>query len=218
MSSEIIKLYESYNDKKEEILYNLKKIIIYSGDLLEGNVFYNDKTLDLNFELYTKQLNLFYCGLQAKGRICEVGFNAGNSAMLMLLDIKNTILEFTIFDIGIHKYTLPCLEYISKVFNTVKFEYLIGDSSITMRSWINDNSDHIETYDIVHVDGGHSVESILNDIMYANILVKKNGLIIIDDTNNTNINKVVNLYLSEYSYEEIFIFNTMFYPHRIIKK
>jgi hypothetical protein len=52
----------------------------------------------------------------------------------------------------------------------------------------------------------------------ANILVKKGGIVIIDDTNVLHINKYVEFYLSSGKYREMDVLKTTGYPHRIIQK
>ena len=52
----------------------------------------------------------------------------------------------------------------------------------------------------------------------ANILVKKGGIVIIDDTNVLHINKYVEFYLSSGKYRELDVLKTEGYPHRIIRK
>jgi hypothetical protein len=210
--------YESYSVKKHKILTDLKGIIIDSNSLLEGNSFYVHESLHLYPDLYTKQLNLFWCGKQALTKICEIGFNAGHSTMLLLLGRKNTPLDFTIFDIGVHHYTKPCVNYITSQFPHVTFEYIEGDSTITMPNWIELNHTKIGLYDVVHVDGGHSDHCISNDMKNADILVKKGGIVIVDDTNMQHINNYVNLYVSSGKYKEMDVLQTKGYPHRIIQK
>jgi len=210
--------YENKNDEKKLYLNDLKNIIIKTKGYLEGNCFYYHTTLDLYPELYSKQLNLFWCGKQAVENICEIGFNAGHSTMLMLLGRNNTPLNFTIFDIGHHPYTKLCFEYIKNKFSHINFEYVEGNSIITMPEWINNHKEFINKYDVVHVDGGHSDDCISNDMKNTDLLVKKNGIVIIDDTNSEIINKYVDLYLSNGNYIELNLLSTYGYPHRIIKK
>lgn len=216
--NQIIKEYENHSNEKQKMLDDIKQIVIDSNSLLEGNSFYVHQSLDLFSDLYTKQLNLFWCGKQAKTRICEIGFNAGHSCMLMLLGRDNSPLDFTIFDIGQHAYTMPSIKYISSKFPHIKFEYLVGDSRLTMPNWILANQSLVGTYDVVHVDGGHSEDCILNDMKNADILVKKGGIIIIDDVNIDYINMYVDLYLSIGIYREMNVLQTEGYPHRIIQK
>jgi hypothetical protein len=138
--------------------------------------------------------------------------------MLMLLGRDTTSLDFTIFDIGHHPYTKPCLEYIKSHFEYINFEYIEGDSTLTMPKWIEANQSYLALYDVVHVDGGHSEHCISNDMKNADILVKNGGIVIIDDTNLSWINNYVDLYLSNGKYREIDVLKTSGYPHRIIQK
>jgi len=210
--------YENQNDTKLNILDGLKKLIIDSNGSLEGNSFYVHASLNLYPDLYTKQLNLFWCGKQANTKICEIGFNAGHSTMLLLLGRDNTPLDFTVFDIGHHPYTKPCLDYIKTQFPHINFEYIEGDSTVTMPAWIEANRPQLGLYDVVHVDGGHHEHHIFNDMKNADLLVKKGGIVIIDDTNLSYINKYVDLYVSSGTYREMDVLKTRGYPHRIIQK
>lgn len=217
--------YESTNDKRQVFLDDLKNIVINSNSYLEGNCFYHHQSFHIYPELYTKQLNLFWCGKQANINLCEIGFNAGHSAMLMLLgrDITplkyENYLNFTVFDIGHHPYTVPCYEYIKDKFSShVRFEYIEGDSTITMPDWINKHNELVGKYDVVHVDGGHTEHCISNDMINADILVKVGGIVIVDDTNDATINKYVDLYISGGGYIELKLLETHGYKHRVIKK
>ena len=210
--------YESKNDEKQIYLDDLKNIVIQSKTDLEGNCFYYDRSLNEFPELYSKQLNLFWCGKQAVENICEIGFNAGHSTLLLLLGRNNTPLNFTIFDIGHHSYTKPCIDYIKSKFSHVNFEYVEGDSILTIPNWIDNHKELINTYDVVHVDGGHQEQCIFNDMRNTDLLVKKNGIVIIDDTNDPAINKYVDFYISTGNYIELNLLPTYGYQHRIIKK
>jgi hypothetical protein len=99
----------------------------------------------------------------------------------------------------------------------VRFEYIEGDSALTMPNWIKENGAE-GSYDVVHVDGGHTESCISNDMKNSDILVKKGGILIVDDTNNDHINKYVDLYISNGTYTELNVLKTQGYPHRIIQK
>ena len=210
--------YESKNDEKQIILDELKNRIINSNVDLEGNCFYHHNTLIDYPELYSKQLNLFWCGKQAVEYMCEIGFNAGHSTMLFLLGRNGEPLNYTIFDIGSHPYTRPCFEYIQSKYTNVNFEYVEGDSTNTMSEWINNHKEFMYKYDVIHVDGGHSEHCIFNDMKNADLLVKKNGIVIVDDTHSDIINKIVDLYISSGNYVEMDLLKTVGYQHRIIRK
>lgn len=215
----LISEYDKYEDKKNEYVEALKQIIIDSKESPEGNIFYPHKTLNLLGTLKAKQANLFWSGKQATAKLCEIGFNAGHSAMVMLLGREQRPLDFTIFDIGEHKYTKPCYNYIQSKFSHVSFEFVEGDSTKTIPEWIKLHPSLTGTYDVVHLDGGHSEHCILNDMKHSDILVKKGGIIIIDDTNIPHINKHVEKMLLSGRYKEITdIVKTTQYIHRIIQK
>lgn len=210
--------YDSKNHKKLIYLNNLKQIIVNNKASLEGNCFYHHNTLKIYPDLYAKQLNLYWCGKAAEQNICEIGFNAGHSTMLMLLGRNEKPINFTIFDIGHHPYTKPCFDYVKSAFPFANFEYVEGDSTVIMPTWINNHKELLNTYDVVHIDGGHSEHCIQNDIKNTDLLVKKDGIVIIDDTNNSTINSYVDMYISSGNYIELNLLPTCGYPHRIIKK
>jgi hypothetical protein len=210
--------YERYNDTKEKMIQDIHNIILKSNEILEGNSFYQHQTLNILPELYAKQTNLFQFGKKTNTRICEIGFNAGHSTMLMLLGREKTACDYTIFDIGEHAYTRPCYEYLKNVFSHIQFELQEGDSTVTMPEWIRKNPDQIGTYDLIHVDGGHTEHCISNDMKNSDILAKVGCYIIIDDTNIPYINYYVDQYISSGKYKEVEINKTIVYPHRIIQK
>ena len=165
-------------------LNDIKEIVIETKEILEGNSFYLHQTFELQLYLIPKQLNLFSIGKLDSTRICEIGFNAGHSTFLILLgkELKNS-LDFTIFDIAEHSYTKPCFSYIQKKFPDVKFEFIEGDSTVKMPEYIDKNPSVIGSYDIIHLDGGHDEPYIVSDMKYSDILLKVDGLLIVDDTN-----------------------------------
>ena len=126
------KIYSEKEAVLEEHLSNLEKIIYECKVPLEGNAFYHHQSpgrwnegdkLVRHDMFINKQINLFWCGTLSNKKVCEVGFNAGHSALLLLLAREYSVnLEFLIFDICRHAYTKPCLEYIKKKFDDVKFE------------------------------------------------------------------------------------------------
>jgi hypothetical protein len=213
-----MELAQEYAEKYPEMviyLEDLKQIILehIPETKFEGNSFYHHQSIREYPELYNKQLNLFWCGKQVPSRICEIGFNAGHSAMLLLLASSAT--TFTIFDIGHHQYTQLCLNYIEHIFPQVAFEYIVGDSTQTMPTQMEGRH---QTYDLVHVDGGHSEFCATSDMKHADILLKPGGIMVVDDTDAPQINGLVNLYLASGKYEVVDVLKTFGYPHRVIRK
>lgn len=202
----------------EIYLADIMNIVQQIGEPLEGNSFYHHQTLNRYSELLNKQINLYWAGKEATKKVCEIGFNAGHSALLFLLGKENMPLDFTIFDIGVHKYTKPALDYLKSQFTKVNFEYVEGNSIQLMPKWIENNLEKIGTYDLVHVDGGHSEECIVNDMKNSTQLVRVGGLLIIDDTNVSYISAEVDKYIQSGNFVEMDILQTTGYEHRMLKR
>jgi hypothetical protein len=204
----------------DNYINDIKKIVQESNEALEGNLFYtNCSNFKTHEHLKLKQETILKISKFAQNKICEIGFNAGHSSLLFLLGIGSKDIEFTIFDINNHKYTIPCFEFLKSKFLNVKFKFIEGNSIITIPKFIL-NLSELNSYDIVHVDGGHSIECITNDMKNADLLCKKNGYIIIDDTNMSHINNIVDLYISQNKYKEINFHNekNLIYSSRVIQK
>lgn len=201
----------------------LQAIIVASNEPLEGNSVYIHNSLTKSDRLVSKRLNLFWAGRTAASRICEIGFNAGHSCLTMLLGRQTRPTTFTIFDICAHSYVLPALKYMQAQFPHVSFAMHGGDSTMTMPKWIADNPSEKGSYDVVHVDGGHTKHCITHDMANSALLVRKGGLIVVDDTHIPHINAVVDRYLGARRASVAFVevtglFPTSLYTHRIIQR
>ena len=146
-------------------------------------------------QLKNKQNNLKTVAMynnKPGSKICEIGFNAGHSAALFMLNAPRA--EFMFFDIGEHKYTKPCYEFLLSKLPGIKSEILYGDSRVNLPVWMHSFPHQIGTYDVVHVDGGHSESCATSDLSSAIMLVKKGGIVIMDDTNHPMILKCFELW------------------------
>jgi predicted O-methyltransferase YrrM len=172
----------------ETICAELEPIIQNSGEPLEGNCVYYHNTLQRFEELQNKRTNLITAAMYTNkpgSKICEIGFNAGHSAALFMLHAPNA--EFLYFDLGQHAYTRPCYEYLCKKFPEVQSKMVIGDSRLTLPLWIQNFHTQLGTFDLVHVDGGHTESCVVNDLGAAIMMVKKGGIVILDDTHDPMI-------------------------------
>jgi predicted O-methyltransferase YrrM len=121
-----------------------------------------------------------------KKNIAEIGFNSGFSALLML--ISNPELHVTCYDIGCHKYTMPCFLKLTETFgNRVKL--IIGDSVKTLKK-VNDR------YQIIHIDGGHSTEIATSDILNSYRLSSNGTVLIMDDYDFPNLHELWDHYIN----------------------
>lgn len=111
----------------------------------------------------------------------EIGFNAGHSCLLMLLANKES--KITIFDICMHEYTIPCYEFLNKIFPG-RLELIKGDSLQTVPQY------NIKKFDLLHIDGFHEPNHAYKDIINAKRLSTNNGIVILDDDNLPYLNKL----------------------------
>ena len=118
--------------------------------------------------------------------ICEIGIGPGYSALNFL--VATTSGPWTEgaklfqFDIGFkHSYKKRkkiALEYFNKYFNGRIFQYW-GDSSKVVKKFARNNTEFI--CDIVHIDGAHTLNGLMEDIQAMKLLVRNNSIVFIDD-------------------------------------
>lgn len=201
LTEQVRMLHLKYIETIEQHVQNIENILKSSKDWYEGNCFYKQTRND---GYLTKQANLLWSGSMCNNgstevNICEIGFNAGYSAMLILLGaLSIPIIKLTVFDIGEHTYTKPCLEYIEKNFPSVEITYIQGDSFFTLPKFLDKNT--IGIYDLIHVDGGHATKNVIADTVISSVLLKKNGLMIIDDIDQSHIRCIADLYINSGDY------------------
>lgn len=158
-------------------------------DWIEGNCFYKHLTLEIDPTLKTKQQNILEL---ARGRknILEIGFNAGHSCLLML--IVNPFCHITALDICEHTYARKCFDYLSKEFEG-RITLVEGDSTITLPLLV----DQKQTYDLIHVDGGHAIETAQSDFKNSIKLMTHTTMIILDDTDLIQLQTMWTAYTSQ---------------------
>lgn len=177
---------------KNHIL-NIAAILNNLGERVEGNLIC-DITAD-NFIDHINESKIYNLLKLAEGKskICEIGVNAAHSLLLMVSVNPNA--EYLLFDLGHHSYTRPCVEYIKNAYPSTKITEVYGDSNLTLRDYVKNNK--LNTYDMIHVDGGHDTATVVNDFIYTQFLLKEDGIIIFDDYNYSNINNVIDYYVEK---------------------
>ncbi len=191
----------------------LKEIIQKEGTVLEGNCVYEHQSLNERPELLNKQKNLFEAGRRVKQTLLEIGFNAGHSALLFAMAAPPGT-NFQFFDLGEHPYVVPCFNWLSSKFPQHTFQLHLGDSRQTLHKWITEHPD--EKYDVVHIDGGHDLSCVQNDVNAAIQLCKPGGIMILDDTNDPMIAEFGRLMVDKnYAIPVEFELPTQLYEHKI---
>ena len=195
------------NEAKAYIDTNLLPIINNCGELLEGNIFMlHHKTVYTHVYLNkSKNISNMVLNKNIKN-VMEIGFNSGFSTLLML--ISNPNIHISCFDLGEHKYTIPCYEKLKETFGD-RINITIGDSTKTLQN-INDN------YDLIHIDGGHSTEVADSDIINSYRLSKQGTILIMDDYDFLNLHNIWDSYIVKYNLKKLDI-NVYNSPHHDIK-
>ena len=116
--------------------------------------------------------------------------------------LVNPTAEYTLFDLGEHLYSKPCLEYIRSLFPTTKIRMFWGDSRKTMVEYLS-NPSH-QTFDCIHIDGGHTPEVFEKDWVNSYSLAKDNAIIIF------NISLLLYKFLYLFILELIILFNPLY--------
>lgn len=119
--------------------------------------------------------------------IMEIGLNGGHSADNFILSCQN-LQKFVSFDINMHAYTAVAVEYFRCTCKD-KFEFVEGDSAATVPHYAQEFPD--QKFDLIYIDGGHSYQACLNDIMNCKALAHSETLVWIDDYNGWNIQGAV---------------------------
>jgi predicted O-methyltransferase YrrM len=200
-------IHHYINKAKEYINEFLLPIIQNSNELLEGNIFmvHNTTVYTNIFENKSKNISNLVLNTSVKN-VMEIGFNAGFSTLLMLL--SNPYIKITCFDLCEHKYTLPCYTKLKETFGD-RIHLIGGDSTKTL-PLIN------ETYDLIHIDGGHSTEIAESDIINSFRLSKKGTILIMDDYDFDNLHTLWDKYIDLYKLQDLDI-STYNSPHHDIK-
>ena len=200
-------IINNINKTKSYIDKYFMPIIKEIGELLEGNIFmfHNTSTYTDEFLNKTKNITNLLLNKNIKN-VMEIGFGSGFSTLLMLLSNDN--IHITCLDLGEHKYTIPCYEKMKETFGE-RINIIIGDSTKTLKNITN-------IYDLIHIDGGHQIETSESDITNSYRLSKKGTIIIMDDYDFITLHKLWDNYIFLYNLRPINI-NTYDTPYHDIK-
>ena len=177
-------------ETKQYIDELLLPIINDSNELLEGNIFmlHNSTTYTDMYINKAKNISNLVLNKNIKN-VIEIGFNSGFSTLLMLLSNPN--IHITCFDLGEHRYVIPCYEKLKETFGD-RINLIIGDSRETLPN-ISD------TVDLIHIDGGHMLEVAESDIMNSYRLSKQGTILVMDDYDFSHLHSLWDYYVVRYN-------------------
>ena len=174
---------------KSFIQEHLIPILQSCKEPVEGNIFMRHHTNSISDVFMAKCNNI--CNLSLSNqtkRVLEIGFNAGFSALLMLMSNPN--LHLSCFDLGEHSYTQPCFDKLKEKFGD-RIQITLGDSTLTLPNVTG-------TFNLIHIDGGHSTEVATSDIEQCYRLSEPGTILIMDDTNFPNLRLLWDTYIQKY--------------------
>ena len=120
--------------------------------------------------------NLYQLGKRSSS-LLEIGCNGGHSAMIFRKG--NPDLNIICFDLCLHSYTKPCMEYL-------KIPLIVGDSTVVVPEYPEDKK-----YDIIHIDGSHKVKDAYADLNNCYNLSHSKTLVVFDDANFPNLKRML---------------------------
>lgn len=204
--------YAQIIQNNQHYLDDIYNICCNSNENVEGNCFYEHLNINNKVEsLITKQMNHFSLGM-IHNNIMEIGFNAGHSVLLYLLSNPNSII--TIFDLCDHNYTMNCFKYLDQKFPN-RLRMIVGDSTVTIPLFYQQYFYPKNSFDLIHIDGCHNKKVANKDFFHCYKMAS--GTIIFDDTNIPELNELFNSYVELDIIEELYLYKTSFYEHRIGK-
>lgn len=195
-----IKLFKNYYNTYDELIKSqyLKKLLLYKH-------YYNDENKDLievnsNISL-NEGIELFKIIKQYKPKkLVEIGFAVGISTLFMLCALEND---------GILYSVDPYQKIQWNKFGLINVNNLLDEQKLPkkMHKFIEDYSINFfkkedRSYDLVFIDGDHSYEGTMIDLYGADKVLKKNGLMIIDDVLHYDVKKSLKNFLKKKDYYE----------------
>lgn len=181
----------SYVSRHEHHLRALEKIVKNTGGQFEGNCFYWHLTFNMLKDVANKHLNIMDVAKESN-KIVEIGFNAGHSALLML--IANPNCHIHAFDICSHKYVRPCVDYLNEQFGD-RITLHPGDSHKTLQEFHKQIPDY--RFDAIHIDGFHTYTHANIDFFVSKQMSQPGAICILDDTGIPHLQKLWDGYVRD---------------------
>ncbi len=200
-------------EEYQKICNELREIITKTGEPLEGNCLYKHLTFEPWDCLINKRKN-YETVSKNKKRICEIGFNAGHSILVMILTNPNA--EYVLFDLGNHAYSKPCYDYLKDQFINTKISIYWGNSIETLPEYSCNNK---KLFDLIHIDGCHQSKIYTQDWNNSLNVCSNGGTIIFDDSDNEKVTDFLNKKVNDGEViENLDVLETFGYEHRVFTK
>ena len=162
MNTELYQLFEALHGQLESVdaklIFRNHTTKIYQSIQHDNNILSMDipAETEIDFEMPEGEMNHHcfetiedICQITTPNSILEIGFRRGNSALMWLINSSATLMSLDIDDFSIKSVQLLESQFPNR------FKYLQCDSRIFKSE---------ETFDLIFIDGDHSVDGIESDI------------------------------------------------------
>ena len=136
------------------------------------------KIIEIGVYRGTRSLEMIDCAKIFNADICYFGFD-------LFDDFENSILNKEA-----SKKPLSIKEIKRKLGKHNNINLIKGRTDVTLKSFLKHNK---MSFDLIFIDGGHSIQTIANDWKYSERLIALNGVIVLDDYYLNN-NKIIKKY------------------------
>lgn len=175
--------YEKYYQEYDKVVKNqyLKDLLLYRIIFNNNQLYILNSNININEGLMLYNL----IKIHKPKKLIEIGFACGVSTAFMLCAMTK-------------KDKLYSIDPFQKIqwdkFGLIVANEVIKEQKLTSKNheWIGDYSGTFfentkETYDLVFIDGDHSYKGTMIDLLGANKVLKKGGLLIIDDVLHNDV-------------------------------
>jgi len=187
--------FKSYYNKYDELIKSkyLKDLLLYKYYYFEEK----KELIEVNSNISLNEgIEIFKIIKQYKPKkVVEIGFATGISTLFILCALDK---DATLFSID------PYQKIQWNKFGLINVDNILKEQNLpkTIHKFIEDYSNNFFTntnksFDLVFIDGDHSYEGTMIDLIGANKVLKKNGLMIIDDVIHNDVKKALSNFLEK---------------------
>jgi len=184
-SSRLVSLHSTVKELNEVLVHALQQetgdvdsalrelnnvVTSAAGNDMEGN------TGEESVKTEQTQYMRWASELKANQAYCETGFNGGHSALVFIHLSSAKVYEF---DLGAHSYSKAAHDFLDSKYPG-RLHMTWGDSTQTIPLFSQANPD--VKCDLIVVDGGHSDDVALSDLVNFASMAAKGHRLVIDDT------------------------------------